>query len=381
MKRTTLILTLVLVALSATAQDRLMRISAEQLTYSNDEPHLAFHAKEISRLLIPEHAEFGMIVIPSRGRENVLAYDSLDHQLILRTEVKNIWYELYKPVSDNDLSRYHAPDVKSWSVRISDIQARKLRELWRHVVSAAEDREDNMLDGVTWRFFIDGKHAKARHSYNPMVRFSQEIQEAVSQESQYRIEFLIDFALEKTIERMERLPAEQEPDLLSRCRVVDTLVIANGEILPSSLYQSFKAPNEYFYGRQQVLFSEDRYFRNPLMQRDYAENYGVIAREIICDYTTVPDTLTDAYVNAHPSMKANHRRIEGFVVDESGRPLPHAWVHITGWSGGAPSDDKGHFVFWTPHEDNILDVSCDDYSPAMKVAIGSLPVTITLKRR
>lgn len=212
-----------------------------------------------------------------------------------------------------------------------------------------------------------------------MVRFTQEIEEAVGQGSQYRIEFLIDFALDKTIERMDRLPAENDPVLLSRCRVVDTLVIANGEIMPSSLYQGFKIPREYFYQRRQMVFSQDRYFRNPLMQRDYAENYGIIAREIICDYTTVPDTLTDAYLELHPDKKKDLRRIEGFVKDEKGQPLPHAWASISGWSGGAPTDDKGHFVFWTPHKDNTLDVYCDDYHPALKVEIDTQPISISLK--
>lgn len=379
MKRTALFLILVLTALSAVAQAKLMRISADQLESRKEVPHLAFHSKEIARLLIPEHAEFGMIVVPSNGRERVLSYDSVAHQLVIKSAAKSIWHELYKPVEEKDLSRYKAPDVKTWAVKISELQARKLRALWNHVISTSEDKPDNMLDGVTWQFFIGGQQAKARHDYNPMVRFTQEIEEAVGQGSEYKIEFLIDFALDKTIERMDRLPAEQEPDLVSRCRVVDTLVIANGKIMPSNLYQGHKIPREYFYERQQIIYGMDKYFRNPLMQRDYAENYGIIAREIICDYTTVPDTLTDAYVEQHPSMKANHRRIEGFVVDERGRPLPHAWASISGWSGGAPTDAKGHFVFWTPYKDNTLDVYCDDYSPALKAEIGSLPVTIRLK--
>ena len=110
-----------------------------------------------------------------------------------------------------------------------------------------------------------------------------------------------------------------------------------------------------------------------------AENYGIIAREIICDYTTVPDTLTDAYLELHPDKKKDLRRIEGFVKDEKGQPLPHAWASISGWSGGAPTDDKGHFVFWTPHKDNTLDVYCDDYHPALKVEIDTQPISISLK--
>ena len=77
MKRTALFLTLLLAALTVVAQDKLMRISADQLESRKEVPHLAFHSKEIARLLIPGHAEFGMIVVPSNGREHVLSYDSL----------------------------------------------------------------------------------------------------------------------------------------------------------------------------------------------------------------------------------------------------------------------------------------------------------------
>ena len=382
MKRTALFLALVLVlaVFSAVAQDKLMRISADQLESRKEVPHLAFHSKEIARLLIPEHAEFGMIVVPSNGRERALSYDPVAHQLVIKSAAKSIWHELYKPIEENDLSRYKAPDVKTWAVRISDIQARKLRALWRHVVSTAEDKPDNMLDGVTWQFFIGGQQAKARRDYNPMVRFTQEIEEAVGQGSEYKIEFLIDFALDKTIERMDRLPADQDPLLSKRCRVVDTLVVANGEIMPSHLYRQGRTPREYFYQRQQIVCDERHYYRNALMQRDYAENYGIIARHHIYDITALTDTLCDAYVQQHPDMKKNLRRIEGFVKDEIGQPVINAWVYISGngWNGGALTDAKGHFLFWTPGKENNLSIYCDSYSP-LQTSFDTLPVTINLK--
>ena len=87
MKRTALFLALVLVlaVFSVVAQDKLMRISADQLESRKEVPHLAFHSKEIARLLIPEHAEFGMIVVPSNGRERALSYDSLAQQLVIKS--------------------------------------------------------------------------------------------------------------------------------------------------------------------------------------------------------------------------------------------------------------------------------------------------------
>ena len=53
MKRAALFLALVLVlaVFSAVAQDKLMRISADELESRMENPHLAFHSKEIARLL------------------------------------------------------------------------------------------------------------------------------------------------------------------------------------------------------------------------------------------------------------------------------------------------------------------------------------------
>ena len=379
MKRTALFLTLVLTALTAAAQDKLMRISAEEFRHQNEDPHLALLNKEIDRLLIPDNAEFGCIKISSHS-ESALAYDSLAHQLVCSGAMKSIWHEMYKPFEQNNMSLYKAPEVKTFAIKISDLQARKLRALWNHVITTSEDRPDNMLDGTSWKFFLRDQRAKARRLENSLVRFYEELTDAVCEGSSSRIEFLIDFALEKTIQRMDRLPADQDPVLSKQCRVVDTLVIANGEIMPSCLYRQGRTPREFFYQRRQIVCDERHYYRNALMQRDYAENYGIIARNHIYDITAVTDTLCDAYVQQHPGMKNNLRRIEGFVKDEIGQPVINAWVFISGngWNGGALTDAKGRFLFWTPSKENNLSIYCDSYS-TLKTSFDTLPVTINLK--
>lgn len=379
MKRTALFLTLVLTALTAAAQDKLMRISAEEFRHQNEDPHLALLNKEIDRLLIPDNAEFGCIKISSHS-ESALAYDSLAHQLVCSGAMKSIWHEMYKPFEQNNMSLYKAPEVKTFAIKISDLQARKLRALWNHVITTSEDRPDNMLDGTSWKFFLRDQRAKARRLENSLVRFYEELTDAVCEGSSSRIEFLIDFALEKTIQRMDRLPADQDPVLSKQCRVVDTLVIANGEIMPSCLYRQGRTPREFFYQRRQIVCDERHYYRNALMQRDYAENYGIIARNHIYDITAVTDTLCDAYVQQHPDMKNNLRRIEGFVKDEIGQPVINAWVFISGngWNGGALTDAKGRFLFWTPSKENNLSIYCDSYS-TLKTSFDTLPVTINLK--
>ena len=72
MKKKTLILILALVALTAGAQDKLMRIDAEARAIRMDDAELSFHDKEIARLLIPQNALFGMITTPSNGFESAM---------------------------------------------------------------------------------------------------------------------------------------------------------------------------------------------------------------------------------------------------------------------------------------------------------------------
>ena len=101
-----IVLPIILLALSAMttmAQDKLMRISAEDREIRNQEPKLAFHDKEIARLLIPESAEFGMIVVPSFYSERALAYDSVSHMLVTSYVKKSIWNEMTKPFKQNNI--------------------------------------------------------------------------------------------------------------------------------------------------------------------------------------------------------------------------------------------------------------------------------------
>ena len=51
----------------------------------------------------------------------------------------------------------------------------------------------------------------------------------------------------------------------------------------------FNVVKEYFAKQKRRVWSARRYYRRPLMQRDYAEQYGIIARNLIIEYTTVPE--------------------------------------------------------------------------------------------
>ena len=294
MKQTLITLVLVLVAMSAVAQDKLLYISPETLEWYKDDSKLGFYNKEIARLLIPETATFGMIHTSSSiFPEQVLSYDPKTKKLFWMGAKSQIWKAMSQPFKQNDMSLYQAPDVWTSALEITDYQAQKLETLWRHAIETSADIPDNMLDGATWEFFMGDRHAKARHDYNPLAQFATQIAHAVSDSNAVRLDFIITYALDKTIERMDRLPAEEDPALLQRCQMVDTLVIVDGKAQPQSLNYTLDWNNnvvrEYFAKQKRKVFNLWRYYRNPLMQRDYAEQYGIIARNMIFEYTTVPE--------------------------------------------------------------------------------------------
>ena len=102
MKRTALFLTLFLTALTAVAQDKLMRISAEEFRHQNEDPHLALLNKEIDRLLIylrtsdvmPKEANWN-----KRQRENLERMKSGDIY-----SVADVYKFLAKREADKSLS-------------------------------------------------------------------------------------------------------------------------------------------------------------------------------------------------------------------------------------------------------------------------------------
>ena len=295
MKKYLMTLLLILAAMTVVAQDKLLYISPETLEWYKDDSKLGFYNKEIARLLIPETATFGMIHTSSSiFPEQVLSYDPKTKKLFWMGAKSQIWKAMSQPFKQNDMSLYQAPDVWICALEITDYLAQKLDTLWRHAIETSADIPDNMLDGATWEFFMGDRHAKARHDYNPLAQFAMQIGHAVSDSNAVRLEFIITYALDKTIERMDRLPAEEDPALLQRCQTVDTLVVVDGKAQPQSLNYTlddwkFNVVKEYFAKQKRRVWSARRYYRRPLMQRDYAEQYGIIARNLIIEYTTVPE--------------------------------------------------------------------------------------------
>jgi len=69
----------------------------------------------------------------------------------------------------------------------------------------------------------------------------------------------------------------------------------------------------------------------------------------------ITDTLSDAYVNKHPKLRKNYRRIQGYVLDENYKPLTNAWVNVWGKNAGAATGENGYFSFWMLKTDTLLE--------------------------
>lgn len=136
-------------------------------------------------------------------------------------------------------------------------------------------------------------------------------------------------------------------------RLDSTLILVNGEPLPENLQREVLGSDPY-YGYDAMM---PRYFSRQGMLIDsvyvhkdsyYTEKYGGRAKYGLIEIKTVPDTYCDAYVRKHPKLMKKYTKVEGYIMDNDGKPLTEAWVHIKGDLIGTPTDSTGHFVFWVP---------------------------------
>ena len=175
------------------AQDRLIRIDRESVELRSKNISLSFFDKEVSRLLVPQSSPFGMTCIPSFYPESSLTYDPESHALVYKRAEESIWSATHKATSkrkknkDNSVRyihrkrphNYKAPEVKTYVLAITDLQVQTLRKLLTDALDNAEDKEDNILDGTRWTFFIGDQKAKTQRQENPLVKFASELVEAV----------------------------------------------------------------------------------------------------------------------------------------------------------------------------------------------------------
>ncbi|MBP5392187.1 MAG: hypothetical protein J6Y59_00035 [Bacteroidaceae bacterium] len=142
-------------------------------------------------------------------------------------------------------------------------------------------------------------------------------------------------------------------------RIDSTLILVNGEPLPNSLKwqvlgESIDDVDTYmprYFSRQGLLIDSVYVHKDS----EFTERYGGLAKYGVIEIKTVPDTYCDAYVRKHPKLMKKYTRVEGYIVNNEGKPLTEAWVHLKEESlTGAATDSTGHFVFWVPRKDVTL---------------------------
>lgn len=393
MKKTAIIALLILVTLPLAAQDRLIRVDDESKAWRKKNSQVAMNDREKQRLLMPRGAAFGVECVPSFSPEWTLTYDSVAHALVYKIAEKSIWYSTYhawhkskkirKNVSRSVLRKrpknYVAPNVQTYLLPITPTQVQNLRELWTIAVGTAEDREVHILDGTKWEFFINGQLAKSHRAKNVLVKFTNELAESVRTGNVSRKDSL--FAEYKKV--IKGLTTAPEPEVLEP-GTVRRLIVVNGTPLADSTgYVSDLGVNErvYFNHRQQTIRSIS-FLREEEPKRAYEEKYGVKVKDMIVEYTTEPDTHCDAYVREHPELMQKLRHVEGYVLDEEGKPWADVWVWVEGKSrmgDGTATDSTGHFAFWISPTDETLAANLG-LNYVSKIKITATPITIRMKR-
>ena len=382
-----------LVVLSMTAQHKLIRVNSEPEEGQTASPLLSFFDKEMKHLLMPQGAAFGVECIPSFSPEWTLSYDSVAHTLVYQSAEKSVWHNIYRAMNElekidgkntwvprKEPKDYTAPDVKTYSMPVSADQMQMLRAIWTTAVGMAEDREVFILDGTKWEYFVDGKRAKSHSEKNVLVKFTNELAKAVGMGDASRKDSLIGNEFQNVVAGLTIAP---QPEVLEP-GTVRKLIIANGKPLTDANgFVGDLGQDElvYFNHRQQNI-RRVAFYREEQDKQRFGEQCGVKVKDMVTEYITEPDKHCDAYVDEHPEMKQTHRRVEGYLLDNDGKPWADTWVYVEGDSrmgSGTATDSAGHFVFWVPRKGKTLAANCG-INWVGNIKITDSPLTIRMAR-
>ena len=226
-KKSILTTLLALVAMTISAQEKLIRIDSEDVAWQKDNAQYLFFNKEKARLLMPQGAAFGVECIPSFSPEWSLTYDSIAHALVYNEAQKSIWYSTYgamykkktitkngRKIAKRKLRKhpkdYVAPNVKTYSLPINVEQAQMLKAICYDAIRTSEQREDGMLDGTTWIYFIGEQRAKARTEDNSIVKLTNKLVEAIKADNVSQCESLIGAEFQHVVADLEIVPNLKE---------------------------------------------------------------------------------------------------------------------------------------------------------------------------
>ncbi len=135
------------------------------------------------------------------------------------------------------------------------------------------------------------------------------------------------------------------------------IVILNGILQTVSVRSELSVnPHVYIHKRHQMIDSLMICMDDSKRKR-FEATYGFPPRRLgFWEITTIPDTLSEAYMQQHPEKLPFRRRIEGNVQSEDGKPLADAWISCYTWNMGTATDSTGHFVMFVPRTVSKLNV-------------------------
>ena len=157
------------------------------------------------------------------------------------------------------------------------------------------------------------------------------------------------------------------------------VVVVNGEILPDSIGLNIGMWNVYI-NRQQQMINTINVYKGDRLKKQFEARYGFLpSADAIIEITTTTDTLSEIYMQQHPELRTQRRRIEGYVTSDDGKPLADAWVSLSKYEQGTATDNTGHFIIWTPRTGKTLTVYCDGYETISDMQPSDTLLTIRMK--
>ena len=366
------------------AEHLLIPVDSASESWQEKHKRGAFYEKLRTRLMMPKHVAFGMGCEPSRSNEWSLYYDSVAHALIYSKAEKNIYWAtrdaLYKEKKIGKdryqrVLRKHPKSlkklkVKSYSMPITNEQAQRLKTIWTEAVGCAETKKAFALDGTKIEFPFGTLRAKMPKGVNPLVTFTNELAEAVyANDVLHKDSLLAVSTLRKCLADTKEAvkPVQFNYDSL--------IIIVNKQQLPDSLCKLIRNRVRQYYHQQGLMVAtwQDWSAYGAKFYSGYNKNCPLI------ELTTVPDTLSDAYISQHPALQQSLHHITGIVLSEDNEPIPDAWVGVYGEGAGAPTDSAGHFSFWLPRKDVTIQASCLGYITVRIKQPANTTLTIRMK--
>ena len=157
------------------------------------------------------------------------------------------------------------------------------------------------------------------------------------------------------------------------------VVVVNGEILPDSIGLNIGMWNVYI-NRQQQMINTINIYKGDRLKKQFKARYGFQpSADAIIEITTTTDTLSEIYIQQHPDLRTQRRRIEGYVTSDDGKPLADAWVSLSKYEQGTATDTSGHFIFWIPLTGKTLTVYSDGYETISDIQPSDTVLTIRMK--